>query len=193
MKKMIAFVGAPASGKSTLASMVYNDMKLSGVNVELVPEFIRYDIHAHGPMKSIWEQYRTRQHQRDIEDAIPQSAEYAVIDSSTLLPFFYACLYADQADARQRLVLHDMYRYMLDDLYLKRYHAVFYLPVIDLPSLNFEDGVRFQDADEIATLDTHMNLAFTKLYRPGNIFQIDGPYGDRLGKVNEILGNLKAE
>lgn len=159
----IAFIGTAGCGKSTLSSQVYGALKQAGRSVEHVHEFIRHDIHANGPMTSIWEQYRTRQYQKELEDAVPDVADYVIIDSGTLTPYFYAVLYADPSDPRQRLVLHDMYKYLLDDLYLKRYDLIFYIPLIGEP--NVHDGTRYQSEQEIRVLDQHMNLMFTKLHR----------------------------
>src|ERR1051326_1126376 len=103
----VVFIGTAGCGKSTLSSQVFSALKQAGRRVEHIHEFVRYDIHANGPMTSIWEQYRTRQYQKELEDAVPDGADYVICDSGTLTPYFYACLYADPNDARQRLVLHD--------------------------------------------------------------------------------------
>lgn len=138
-------------------------------------------------MRSIWEQYRTRQYQKDLEDAVPQAADYVVIDSGTLTPYFYACLYADPTDARQRLVLHDMYRYIIDDLYLRRYDLIFFLPSIPGPDLN--DGTRYQTAEQIKTLNEHMELMFTKLHKLDNVHVVTSSFNKRFEEVMwKILG-----
>lgn len=179
----IAFVGVPGSGKSTLAAKVFTELKTNGVNAELVDEVVRRDVQRNGPMRSIWEQYRTRQNQMEVEDAVPKNVDYAVVDSGTLTPYFYAVLYCNHSDARQRLVLQDMHRYLLDDLYLKRYDKVFYLPSGGL----IEDGTRFQSAEELQVLDDYMRLAFTRLYKVGNCIEITEKPSKRLAQVMEHL------
>lgn len=187
MSKKIAFIGAPSSGKSTISSYIFSELKKAGINIEYIQEWVRQDIFRNGPMKSIWEQFRTYQHQKEMEDSVPNKVDSIIIDSSTLMPYFYACLYADHADARQRLVLQDMYKYLLDDLYLKRYDMIFYLPIIN-PLI--KDGVRFQTDKEIEILDEHMNLVFSKLYKPGNVYKIDGPIEERFEKIMPILSKI---
>jgi GTPase SAR1 family protein len=190
MTKRIVFIGAAGCGKSTLSTEVFLALKKKHLNAELVTEWIRNDINRNGPMCDIFEQYRTRQHQKELEDAIPTEVEYLAVDSGTLTPYFYSCLYADHKDARQRLVLQDMYRYLLDDLYLRRYDYIFYLPVKQTYSANkkiLSDGTRFQTMEEIDTLDDHMRLIFTKLHKLDNIFTADWALAERPQFVLDII------
>ena len=183
----IVFCGAAGSGKTTLAAQVFAGLKQAGRNVEHVHEFVRTDIHQNGPMRSIWEQYRTRQFQKELEDAIPAKADHVICDSGTLTPYFYAVLYADPTEPRQRLVLQDMYRYLLDDLFLRRYDLVFFVPV--LARYNLEDGTRYQTLEQIKLLDEHMRLIFTKLHHTSNVHTVDSDFGHRLDEeMWKILG-----
>jgi nicotinamide riboside kinase len=183
----VVFIGPPGCGKSTLVASVFSELKNAGKQVESIHEFVRNDIQAHGPMMSIWEQYRTRQFQKELEDAVPPTIDYVICDSGTLAPYFYAVLYSNPIDARQRLVLQDMYRYLLDDLFLKRYDIVFYLPSIGGVSLN--DGTRYQTDDEIKVLNEHMCLIFTKLHRLANVHMVQSGFDHRLEEVmTKILG-----
>jgi hypothetical protein len=183
----ILFVGTPGCGKSVLSSQVFAALKQSGRKAELVQEWIRSDIAKNGPMTSIWEQYRTGQYQRELEDAVPAEIDYVVCDSGTLSPYFYATLYADPSDPRQRLVLQDMHKYLIDDLYLKRYDLIFYLPRL-MPT-DLGDGTRYQTEREIAILDQHMELLFTKLHRLPQVHRVNGALNDRLEEVMwKILG-----
>ena len=186
----VVFIGTAGSGKSTLAAQVFTALKTSGHKVKLVREFVRHDIHSNGPMTSIWEQYRTRQYQKELEDAVPDMAEYVICDSGTLTPYFYAVLYADPSEPRQRLVLQDMYKYLLDDLYLKRYDHVFYISAID--GVNLKDGTRYQTDEQINTLDEHMKLIFTKLHRLSNIHWIQSSFENRLEEVMQKIGVEKS-
>jgi len=183
----VAIIGAPSCGKSALAADIYTQLKQSGHNVELVHEWIRFDIMTRGSMTSIWEQYRTRQYQKELEDAVPSNVDYVIVDGGLLLPYFFAVLYADPNEPRQRVVLQDMYRYLLDDLYLQRYDKVFYLPL--LAGRQREDGTRYQTEAEIALLDEHIRLMFTKLHRLPFVSTVNGGFDQRLDEVMwKILG-----
>lgn len=188
----IALVGAPGCGKSTLAAAIFTALKQSGRSAELVDEFIRRDIALHGPMKTIWEQYRTRQHQQELEDSVPDAIDYVICDSGTISPYFYSCLYVDPTDSRQRIVLQDMHRYLINDLYMRRYDLIFYLP--RLCPTNLRDGTRYQTEREVDDLDHHMELLFTRIHKVPGVFRIDAPFERRLEAVMwKILGVAEPE
>jgi hypothetical protein len=189
-QKRIAFIGNAGSGKSTLSADVFVQLKKLNVNVELVPEYVRTDIQLNGPMTTIWEQYRTRNNQKELEDSIPANVEYMITDSGVLTPYFYSCLYADNTIPRERIVLQDMYRHLLDDLYLRRYSHIFFLPMKETYQQNpniLSDGTRYQSRDEIMTLEIHFDLVFNKLHRVDNIHILECPLTDRVERVMNII------
>lgn len=192
MTKRAVFIGSAGSGKSTIVTDVITSLKKKGINAEHVPEMIRYDIHQNGPMESIWEQYRALNNQQEYEDGIPSGVDFSIIDSGCLTPYFYACLYTSTATERERLVLSDMFRYLIDMIYKKRYDFIFFLPA----KLTYEetgletitnDGTRTQSPEELSTLDQHMALLFTKIFKADNIHILDCPLNKRLSKVLKIM------
>lgn len=186
----ICFIGNAGSGKSTLSGDVWVALKKMGKNAELVPEFVRTDIQFNGPMTSIWEQYRTRGKQKELEDAIPANVEFMITDSGLLTPYFYACLYANNEVPRERIVLQDMYKFFLDDLHLRRYTHIFYLPMAETYARNpdiLKDGTRYQTEEEIMILENHMSLMFTKLHKLDNIHILDCPLDQRLVEVLKVI------
>jgi nicotinamide riboside kinase len=190
MTKRICFIGNAGSGKSTLTADVFVALKKEHKNAELVPEFIRSDIQKNGPMRSTWEQYRTRSKQKELEDNIPSSVDYMLTDSGILTPYFYACLYSDKSDPRSRLVLNDMHEYLLADIYNRRYDHVFYLPMTETYAKNpniLKDGTRYQSEEEILALESHFSLVFTKHHKLNNIHILDCPLVERLTTVLETI------
>ena len=83
-----------------------------------------------------------------------------------------------------------MYKYLLDDIYLKRYDYVFYLPTKHTYEANSDilsDGTRYQSEDEINSLETHMGLVFTKLHSLDNIHTLDCPLEYRAEEALKII------
>jgi nicotinamide riboside kinase len=190
MTKRICFIGNAGSGKTTLAGDVFTTLKKQHKNAEHIPEWIRFDIQKNGPMRSIWEQYRTRSKQKEWEDAAPETIEYLITDSGILTPYFYACLYADKTDDRSRLVLNDMHEYLLEDIYNRRYDYVFFLPMAETYASNpqiLKDGTRYQTEEEILALEAHFDLVFTKHHKLDNIHVLDCPLDDRVQAVLKII------
>jgi nicotinamide riboside kinase len=197
MSKKISFIGPAGCGKSTLSSDVYVQIKKKGFNAELVNEAVRFDIHQNGPATSIWEQYRIWNNQRVIEDAVPIKVDFVITDSGCLTPYFYACLYTKTANERERLVLADMFKFFIDDLYKKRYDHIFFLPgkltkeQTGVDTL-INDGTRFQSAEELDILDHYMTLVFTKMFHVDNIHILNVPLDERTDAVLDIVLNSKS-
>ncbi len=190
MIKRIAFIGVAGCGKSVIAAETFVALKKQGKNVELITEWVRSDIHLKGPLTNIFEQFRTLINQKELEDAVPKNVEYVITDSGTLTPFFYSGVYADNTDPRQRLVMQDMFKILLDHIYLRRYSHVFYLPAykdLPIPVDIINDGTRFQTQEQLDLIEEYMELIFTKIHKVDNIFVLDGPLDNRLEKVLGII------
>ena len=190
MTKKVCFIGNAGAGKSVLCADTFVTLKKQGVNVEQVHEFIRFDIQKNGPMRSTWEQYRTRSKQKELEDAVPTTVDIMLTDSGILTPYFYAALYSDKTDPRSRIVLNDMHEYLLEDLYNRRYDHVFYLPMTETYAKNpniLKDGTRYQSEEEILALESHFNLVFTKHHKLDNVHILDCALDDRLENVLNII------
>lgn len=185
----IVFIGAPGCGKSTLAADVFVALKKLGKNVELVPEWIRRDIMKNGIMTNVFEQYRTLMNNRREEDHFPDQVEFIVQDGSTLLGYFYAAVYSNKNDPKERLVIQDMYSTLLDDLYSRKYDHIYFLPRAYTEHLNADDGTRFQSDKDFITLDTYMRLIFTDIHRMDNVKVLDCGLNQRVPTViRDILG-----
>jgi len=182
--KKITFVGSAGAGKTTLAHGVFSALKKQNINVELAHEWIRSETQINGPMQSIWEQYRTRSKQKEIEDAIPESVDVMISDCGTLSMPFYAINYFKNNNPRDRLVLQDMYKYLIDDIYLRRYDLIFYLPA---KKGLIQDGTRFQTPEDVKNIDDHMRMVFTTLHKTEGTYCIDTDLEDRHDIVMKII------
>lgn len=189
--KHITFIGGPGSGKSTTAADLFVQLKKLGRNVELIQEWIRRDIMRNGPMQSTFEQYRTLLHNRREEENFPTSVEFLIHDGNTLLPYFYAALYAKKTDPRERLIIQDMYAVLLDDLYSGKYDYIYFLPRIytEKTGANLDDGTRYQNPYEVDVLEQHMRLIFEKVHRMDNVRVLDCSVHDRNDTlIRDLLG-----
>ncbi len=183
--KRITFIGGPGSGKSTTAADLFVQLKKLGKNVEMIQEWIRRDIMRNGPMGSVFEQYRTLMYHRTEEEHFPPNVEYLIHDGNTLLNYFYAAIYADKSNPKDRLVIQDMHGALLDDLYSQKYDLIYFLPraATAISQTQFDDGTRVQTPAEVDVLEQYMTLLFTKIHNLDNIKVLDCPLYLR----NEIL------
>ena len=88
-------------------------------------------------------------------------------------------------------MLADMFKFLIDDLYKRRYTYVFFLRGQRIWEKNIDkitkDGTRYQSPEELNILDEHMSLVFTKMFKIDNIIDLDCPVEERCSKALEIL------
>ena len=87
--KLITFIGAPASGKSTLATDVHTELKKLGLNSIYVPESATDWIAEYGIPDTPIDQMTIFYKQTNRERMFIGSKEYIICDSSGLLNYFY--------------------------------------------------------------------------------------------------------
>lgn len=189
MTKKIVFIGNSGVGKTTLTEELSAAFKKMGFNTALVSEWVRGDIVRNGPMENVHEQFRILKNQRDQEDYLPEEVEYAIIDSGCLTGYFYAALYSSKENRRDRLAIVDLYRSMLDDLYIRRYDHIFFIPRKHIRQIGakLNDGVRYQTDEEHDGLEDFMTLFLTRIHRMDNLHVLDCALGDRIRTVTEIV------
>jgi len=143
----IGLMGAPGTGKSTLAAGVFAALKDEGLNGELIQEYIREHIYTQGVPNSILFQAITYERQLEKENIIPRNMDFLVTDSPTTLSYIYSLMYADLKDKDHKEMVSYLYSKTIKDIY--RYDLVFLLEHSHEP---INDGVRYQSKDEVAVV-----------------------------------------
>ncbi|AOQ24620.1 hypothetical protein MTAT_19650 [Moorella thermoacetica] len=143
----IAFVGPPASGKTTLALTVTAQLKLQ-YNAEIAPEFARTYILQNGGIQDAFEQYLILRKQKQMEDILASRHDIVVCDSATFLCYIYARRLVDYLSDRYLNVLELIHRESLANYY----NLVFYLDAESTHQIN--DNVRIHTAGQLAGLGT---------------------------------------
>lgn len=145
----IALLGAPGTGKSTLAAYTYAMLKDEGFEGDLVQEYIREHINKHKKVPSITFQSIVYERQLEKEKILPKELDFFVTDSPHSLSYIYASMYIDYNDVDQRELLTDLYSKFLKNS-RTAYDLVYVLDHNYKP--NMEDGVRYQTTKEMDTL-----------------------------------------
>lgn len=143
----IAFVGPPASGKTTLALAVTSQLKLQH-NAEIAPEFARTYILQNGGIYDAFEQYLILKQQKQMEDILSSRHDIVVCDSATFLCYVYARRLVNHLSDRYLNVLELIHREALAN----HYDLVFYLD-IEGP-YHIDDNVRIHTAGQLTGLGT---------------------------------------
>jgi tRNA uridine 5-carbamoylmethylation protein Kti12 len=147
--KLITFMGAPASGKSTLATDVHTDLKKLGLNSVYIPEAATDYIAEYGIPNTPIDQVTIFYKQTNRERMFIGSKEYVVCDSSGILNYFYfRGLFHNPLQNKDIAVINHLQKEILKTL--SQWDYIFYCPVrIE----NTEDNIRYHNVDEIKKID----------------------------------------
>lgn len=147
--KLITFIGAPASGKSTLASSVHTELKKLSKNSIFVSEAATDFIAEWGIPNDPQDQLVIFYKQTNRERIWIGSKEYIVCDSSGILNYFYfRNLFPKQLNTKDIAVINHLQKEILKTI--NQWSYIFYVPpILD----NIDDGIRYQNKDQIIKLD----------------------------------------
>ncbi len=177
-QRVIGFVGAPSTGKTTLARAVANAAGLRGLSVEFVAEYARNYLQRFGSIGEPWEQlliFDTQARRED--DAIRTGADLVIAETPTFTGYAYGSL-AATGGPKARKVMHTLHRWITERLPL--YSQVYYIP----PEIGMQmDGVRREDEAMRLRLD-RMLLATLELWAP-TYRTVKGTMEDRMDTVME--------
>ena len=147
--KLITFMGAPASGKSTLAADVHVELKKLGKNSIFVTEAATDYIAEYGiPDKPI-DQLVIFYKQLNREQMYIDSKEYIICDSSSILNYFYfRNKFPTKLENKDIATINHLQKEILKSL--NQWSHIFYIP----PMLdNIKDGIRYHDESQIVKID----------------------------------------
>jgi nicotinamide riboside kinase len=142
-------MGAPASGKSTLASAVHTELKRRGLNSIFVGEAATDYIAEYGIPTTPSDQMVIFYKQLNRERMYLDSKEYVVCDSSSLLNYFYfRTLYNTKLSNKDIATINHIQKEILKST--NSWDNIYYVPPI---STNTVDGIRFHDTEQISKID----------------------------------------
>lgn len=147
--KLITFIGAPASGKSTLASDVHTELKKVGKNSVYIPEAATDFIAEYGVPNTPIDQMTIFYKQTNRERMFIGSKEFIICDSSGILNYFYfRKLFKNPLTNKDIAVINHLQKEILKTL--SQWSYIFYVPIFEIDS---DDGIRYQDREEIKQID----------------------------------------
>ena len=149
--KLICIIGAPSSGKSTLATSVHHSLKVRGENSIFVGEAATDYIAEWGIPDTPLDQIVIFYKQLGREKMYLDSKEWIICDSSTILNYFYfRSFFSDNLSRKDIAVINHVQKEILKTL--NQWHRIYYVPPVKNGSI--EDGIRFHNSKEIEKLDS---------------------------------------
>ena len=183
MSKLITIMGAPASGKSTLASAVHTELKKSGENSIFIQEVATDYIAEYGIPSGPIDQLVIFYKQLNKEKMYIGSKDYIICDSSGILNYFYfRGNFPKELSNKDIATINHMQKEILKSL--NQWSHIFYVPCM---LKNTDDGIRYQNKDEIIKIDrwikTYLELE--------NIDHVDLSLIKLEDRVSSILKTIK--
>lgn len=169
MSKLITLIGAPASGKSTIATSVHTELKKKGKNSIFISEVATDFIAEYGIPNTPQDQLVIFYKQTMRENMFIGSKDYVVCDSSGILNYFYfRGLFGNKLSNKDIATINHLQKEILKTI--NKWDYVFYVPpILD----NVEDGIRYQDREQILSLDrkikNYLELENIKYYDLSNV------------------------
>lgn len=147
--KLICMMGAPASGKSTLASGVHTKLKKLGYNSAFISEAASDYIAEYGIPNTPIDQLTIFYKQVNREKMYIGAKDYIVSDSSGILNYFYfRKLFQIPLSNKDIATINHLQKEILKTL--NHWTHIFYIPPM---TLNIDDGIRYHNVDEIKQID----------------------------------------
>lgn len=181
--KLITFLGAPASGKSTLASDVHTELKKLGKNSIYITEAATDYIAEYGIPNTPVDQLVIFYKQLNRERMYIDSKEYIVCDSSGILNYFYfRGLFSHKLSNKDIATINHLQKEILKTI--NQWDYVFYIPPI---LENTEDGIRYHNVEQIKKIDRWIK-SYLELE---NINHIDLSDVDLKKRLDFVLKTIK--
>jgi nicotinamide riboside kinase len=183
--KKICFVGAPSTGKSTIAKVLAKKLKNDGYTVEIAREYARDFIFENKEVRDANDQLfiAKGQKQRE-EEAAMKNPDFVVCDCAVFLSYVYASLHEpakrdSTKDLKYKQVLKEIEKEIGSAFW--GYDFVFFLPP-EIPIEN--DGVRLYTDKILEISEKIKNLMAEKKI---DYFEVGGDVNERLMKIVEKL------
>ena len=149
--KLVCVIGAPSSGKSTLAASVHHGLKISKRNSIFVGEAATDYIAEWGIPDTPTDQIIIFYKQLGREKMYVGSKEFIICDSSSILNYFYfRSLFSTVLSLKDIATINHLQREILKSL--SQWHKIYYVPPF-LEDDDQNDGIRYHDKEQIIKLD----------------------------------------
>lgn len=156
MSRIINLFAGPGAGKSTLAALVFAELKTKGHNAELVPEFAKELTWAERMRELTYQPYVFGQQYKRIRTLYEACVDYIVVDSPLLLSCVYGWdkttqAFRDSCYAYYREFDNDNWFVLREKDYLQKGRTQSKIEAVALDDqiaemLNREYGVHYQHA-----------------------------------------------
>jgi nicotinamide riboside kinase len=181
--KLIMIMGAPSSGKSTLAAELHTELKKMSRNSIFVSEVATDYIAEYGIPNSPIDQMVIFYKQLNKEIMFLESKDYVICDSSSILNYFYfRQLFSEKLSKKDIASINHLQKEILK--HINTIDQIFYVPPIVIDDVS--DGIRYHNEEQIIKIDRWIK-SYLELE---NIGHIDLSNISREDRIKFILSRI---
>jgi nicotinamide riboside kinase len=161
MSKIIALIGAPASGKTTLSLDISARLSLKGKNTKYIFEYPRNYIERFGHPTNVSEELLIFLSWKSIlDEAMSINYDYLICDNPLFITYIYGTMLANISSPKDRKCLQELLESCLSNLHI--YDMIFYVRPKQI--YNISDGLRIANEKISKKIDGYIN-AFLNMYK----------------------------
>lgn len=179
MTVVVNMLGGSGIGKSTTAAGLYYNMKLAGMNVELVREYVKVLAWQGTPIGQ-FDQVNIFGEQCKLEHTLYGKVDYIVTDSPILLAPIYEVFYHNDSIMEEAAIKF---------LNKAESEGVKHVNILLGRNKPYDTRGRYQTEEEAAVVDQMTKDFLTKYSMP--YYEVEGPDVDRVNKIMEILDEFE--
>lgn len=181
--KLIMIMGAPSSGKSTLAAELHTKLKKENKNSIFISEVATDFIAEYGIPNSPIDQMVIFYKQLNKEIMFLDSKEYVICDSSSILNYFYfRQLFSEKLSKKDIASINHLQKEILK--HINTIDQIFYVPPI--VSNDVSDGIRYHNEEQITKIDRWIK-SYLELENIGHIDLSDISRENRIEFILSII------
>lgn len=148
--KLIMIMGAPSSGKSTLAAELHTELKKRNKNSIFISELATDFIAEFGIPNSPIDQMVIFYKQLNKELMFLDSKDFVICDSSSILNYFYfRQLFSEKLSKKDIASINHLQKEILK--HINTIDEIFYVPPMFNESVS--DGIRYHNTEQILKID----------------------------------------
>lgn len=181
MTTVINMLGGSGIGKSTIAAGLYYNMKLAGMNVELVREYVKV-LAWQGTKIGQFDQVNIFGEQCKSEHTLYGKVDFIVTDSPILLAPIYEVFYHGDSIMEEAAIKF---------LNKAKANGIKHLNIVLGRNKPYDTKGRYQSEEEALDVDKRTLNFLNKYSMP--YFEVDGPDQDRVQKIMEILNEQQQQ
>jgi adenylate kinase family enzyme len=148
MSIKVAFIGAPATGKSTLSMLIASEMKIKGLNTAHVVEYPRIYIEEYEHPIHNSEQLIILEKWKQLIDQASRY-DYIICDNAPFVSWIYALYKTNLMSPKEVMILNEIHKKIIEDIFT--FDHVFYMPINN--SFEINDNLRVSDSDICLRID----------------------------------------